>query len=130
MKRLLTTALSTLSLMVIAYPSFAQEVAMAKQHSTKIEKVSQKQVVLRDSSNTMNQTNSVNLVGIAYQGFLRGQGIPSGGKFISQVQSGKITAKLLIQSGIDNGRLSPETIRDQSYLSAVETALTSFTVDQ
>ena len=129
MKRLLTSTLSALSLVAIVSPGFAQDIAMLKQYPTKIEKINQERTALQNIPNTMNQTSPVNLVGIGYQGFLREQGIPSGGRFIDGIKSGKITAEVLVQSGIDNGRLSLDTLNDQNYLSAVKSALKIFIIN-
>jgi hypothetical protein len=126
MKRLLTATLSTLSLVAIVSPSFAQEIAMLKHQSTKIDYLNQERIALKNISHSMNQTSPVNLVGIAYQGFLSQQGIPSGGQFIYGIKRGNITAEVLVQSGIDNGRLSSDTLNDKNYLNAVKTALKNF----
>ena len=123
MKRLLTGSLTILSLIAIASPSFAQDIAMIKHSSTKIEHIQENKMALTNFARNKNQTSPVNLVGIAYQGFLREKGIPSGSKFIYAVKRGDITAETLVQSGIENGRLSPQTLNDTHYLSVVESAL-------
>ncbi|MGK7942948.1 MAG: hypothetical protein AB4058_00580, partial [Microcystaceae cyanobacterium] len=68
-------------------------------------------------------TQPFNLVGIAYQGFLADQGIPSAKSLIIAVNSGKVTAESLVSAAIAQGRLSPDTINDRSYLLVVERKL-------
>ena len=126
MNRLFTTALSALSLVAIISPSFAVEF---KPNNSKIDHLNHQLVAVKSNSNTTRQTTPVNLVQIGYQGFLEGQGIPSGGAFLNAVRRGDITAKILVQSGVDNGRLSAQILNDQGYLNAVETFLDSINVD-
>ena len=52
------------------------------------------------------------LVFLAYQGYLKEQGIPSNGAFVNSVRQGDISAKDLVQSAIQLGRLSPNTINN------------------
>jgi len=65
------------------------------------------------------------LVSRAYQGDYRLQGIPGFGSFISDSNSGRITAKTLVQAAIDAKELSPEMTTDSSYLSDIEQHLFS-----
>ena len=106
MKRLFNIALSTLSLVVFASPSLAQDV-----------------VVIKSNPNRVNQIAPVHLVQIGYQGFLSEQGISSGAKFMADANRGDITAETLVRSAIAKGRLSPETLNDSAYLSIVQSEL-------
>ena len=65
----------------------------------------------------------VALVFQGYQGFFVEQGVPSSGAFLHAIHFGRVDAKTLVKNAIARGRLSPETINDQSYLRKVNTAL-------
>ena len=67
-----------------------------------------------------------NLVGLAYQGYLRDQGVPSYGAFLSAYHGGEIHARDLVQSAIKNNRLPASTLEDENYLNAVEIELMFF----
>jgi hypothetical protein len=108
MNRLFSSALYTLLLVANVSPSWAQDI-----------------VALNNDSIKTNQVTPVNLVKIAYQGFLRDQGISSGGKLIADVKSDKVTAEILVQGAIDKGRLSPQTLNDEAYLNIVQSELDS-----
>ena len=108
MNRLFSTALYTFVLIANVSPSWAQEIVSLKNNSIKT-----------------NQVTPVNLVKIGYQGFLKEQGISSGGKFLADANRGKITAEILVQSAIDKGRLSPQTLNNQAYLNIVQSELDS-----
>ncbi|MGF1992417.1 MAG: hypothetical protein RMY62_031740 [Nostoc sp. ZfuVER08] len=66
-----------------------------------------------------------NIVFLAYQGYLEGQGIPSMGTLLYQYQIGKVTAKDVVEAGIKAKKLPAEVINDEYYLSAVELQLSS-----
>jgi hypothetical protein len=108
MKRFLIAGLGTLLLTTAATPVFAKEVSVNSQ-------VSQNQVT--------RNVKPFNLVFLAYQGYLKGQGIPSNGAFVNGVRQGDIKAKDLVQSAINLGKLSPDTINNRNYISSVETQL-------
>ena len=59
-----------------------------------------------------------NLVVLAYRGQLKG--VSGYHSLLNGIAFNKITGKSLVQNGIDNGRLSPETINDSEYIRAVE----------
>ena len=105
MKRLLIAALSTLT--VAAIPAQAQE--MTAYNQNKIQSIA--------------EVTPFNLVEHGYQGYFSEQGIPSNGAFLSAVRTGKIKAEDLVKGGIARGRLTPETLSDQSYLSSIQTQL-------
>ncbi|MDZ8110001.1 MAG: hypothetical protein RM338_31010 [Nostoc sp. DedQUE12a] len=66
-----------------------------------------------------------NIVFLAYQGYLEGQGIPSMGTLLYEYQIGKVSAKDVVEAGVKSKRLPAEVINDKSYLSAVELQLSS-----
>jgi hypothetical protein len=106
MKRLLFASLSTLVL-AIAAPAYSQEISTVNQNPNR----------------NVIEITPFNLVYRGYQGYFSEQGIPSNGAFIAAVHSGKIQASDLVKVAIQQGRLSPETSNNQSYLHAVETQL-------
>ncbi|MBW4690896.1 MAG: hypothetical protein KME27_03930 [Lyngbya sp. HA4199-MV5] len=69
------------------------------------------------------QTSPVDLVGLARQGYLAQQGIPSGGDLIFAAQANQITPEEVVQAGIKAGRVAPETAQDQGYLNVVANQL-------
>lgn len=66
-----------------------------------------------------------NIVFLAYQGYLEGQGIPSMGTLLYEYQIGKVTAKDVVEAGVKAKKLPAEVINDEYYLSAVELQLSS-----
>ncbi|MDZ8080852.1 MAG: hypothetical protein RMX35_17515 [Nostoc sp. DcaGUA01] len=66
-----------------------------------------------------------NIVFLAYQGYLEGQGIPSMGTLLYEYQIGKVTAKDVVEAGVKANKLPAEVINDEYYLSAVELQLSS-----
>jgi hypothetical protein len=64
-----------------------------------------------------------NLVGLAYQGGLKQQGIPSGGSLISEGQRGNITPKDLIKAAVNANKLPSQFLNNQDYISAVSSQL-------
>ncbi len=106
MKSLIISGLSVLAVTTAAIPSFANEL-----------------VAMKNRSSVIQEITPVNLVQLGYQGYFKNQGIPSGGRFTAEANSGDIDAKTLVKSAIAIGRLSPDTINDQGYLNIVEIQL-------
>jgi len=108
MKRFLIAGLGTLLFTTATTPAFAKKVAT-------------------NSPQARNQvTRNVkpfNLVFLGYQGHFQEQGIPSNGAFVNRVRYGDINAKDLVKSAIAQGKLSPDTINNRSYLNAVNNQL-------
>jgi hypothetical protein len=69
------------------------------------------------------QITPFDLVQAAYQGQLKSQGIPSAAALMNAYNGGDITAIKIIEAGIQKGLLSPDTLNDSSYVSAVDTQL-------
>lgn len=108
MKRLLIAALSTLTV-AVAVPAQAQEIATVNQNMAQ----------------NIQQVSPFNLVGLGYQGYFSEQDIPSNSAFLSAIRTGKIKAEDLVKSGIARGRLTPETLNNQSYIHNVQVQLES-----
>ena len=68
-----------------------------------------------------------NLVFLAYQGYLTGQGIPSAGQLLGSYRAGQVSAEDLVKSAVATQRLSPQVLTDQEYLSAVNAQLKDLT---
>jgi hypothetical protein len=128
-KCLFVSSLIALGVVTPLSSSLAQDIVVLKQNSTKIDDINQEKVALKNIPHDMYQTSPVNLVGIGYQGFLVDQGIPSGAKFISDIENGDLTAEMLVQSAIEKGRLSPDKLNDHNYLSSVKSAFKAFIAD-
>ncbi|MGF1936378.1 MAG: hypothetical protein RM347_018655 [Nostoc sp. ChiQUE02] len=81
---------------------------------------------LRKNPTDANYLQPFNTAFLAYQGYLKNQGIPSGSALISEYQIGNLTAKDVVQAAVRANKLSAQVLNDQSYLNAVESQLTSF----
>ncbi|ELR96780.1 hypothetical protein [Gloeocapsa sp. PCC 73106] len=97
MKRLLLATLSTLMLSSLTTPVLASEVVP--------------------------QTGPLNLVSLARQGYLKDQGVPSGDSLYHAYRSGKLTPESLVEAGIADGRVAPETINNRGYIRDVKYSL-------
>lgn len=60
------------------------------------------------------------LVAITQDGYLQDRGIPRGLTFLNEVRERQITPTEIVQAGIDDGRLTAETIHNRRYLYAVD----------
>ena len=111
MKKILIGTLSTILLSSIAIPVSAQ--------------------VTLNSSRTRNlvEITPFDLVTGAYQGRFEEQGIPSNAVFLARVRGNRISAEDLVNSAISAGRLSENTLYDQSYLNSVETIMNNLDKD-
>lgn len=85
------------------------------------------------NSNTLrkNPTDSkylqpFNLAFLAYQGYLKEQGIPSYGTLLFKYQTGYLTGKDVVQAAIKANKLSAEVLNDRGYVNAVELQMKSF----
>ncbi|MEH1917821.1 hypothetical protein [Nostoc sp.] len=76
-----------------------------------------------------NQIRPFNLAYLAYQGYLKDQGIPSNGVLIDAIASGSITAQDIIQAAVKTNRLPEQTLNDQGYRHNLEDQLQEFTAD-
>ena len=80
---------------------------------------------LRTNSSNASYLQPFNTTFLAYQGYFKEQGIPSGGALVSEFQIGKVTAKDVVQAAVKANKLPAQLLNDQSYLNAVESQLTS-----
>ena len=71
----------------------------------------------------LKETSPANLVNLAYRGYFSEHGIPSSQAFVSAYSLGNISAKKLVEIGVETGRVSPDTLKDRKYISAVESML-------
>ncbi|MBE9106229.1 hypothetical protein IQ229_15185 [Nostoc cf. edaphicum LEGE 07299] len=80
----------------------------------------------RKNSTDTKYLQPFNIAFLAYQGYLKEQGIPSGGTLLFKYQTGYLTAKDVVQAAIRANKLSAEVLNDRSYVNAVELQMTSF----
>ena len=111
MKTILISTLSTILVSTMAVPAFSQ--------------------VSLNSSRTSNivEITPFALVTGAYQGRFENQGIPSNAIFLNKIRTNKIDAEDLVKGAIAAGRLSENTLYDQSYLNSVETLIDNLDKD-
>ena len=81
-------------------------------------------------STRASQITPFNLAYLAYRGYLHNAGIPSGDILISAHQSGRVTAKDIVQSAVKTNQLPQQTLSDQGYLNALEEQLSELTADR
>ena len=118
MRRSISMLLTTLLLFTAILPAAAQ---------TKTAPTSFNPYVAKQLST--NQLNSFNLATLAYQGYLKDQGIPSNGALMSAIASGVITAQDIIQAAVKANRLPEQTLLDRGYRHNLEDQLQGFTQD-
>ncbi|MHC5930817.1 hypothetical protein [Nostoc sp.] len=118
MQRSISTLLTTLLLCAAILPAAAQ---------TQTAPTSFNPYVTKQLST--NQLNSFNLATLAYQGYLKDQGIPSNGALLSAIASGTITAGDIIQAAVKANRLPEQTLSDRGYRHNLEDQLQGFTAD-
>ncbi|MEH1785607.1 hypothetical protein [Nostoc sp.] len=66
-----------------------------------------------------------NIAFLAYQGYLKEQGIPSGGALLFKYQGGSLTAEDIVQAAVKANKLPAQVLNDSSYLNALDSQLTS-----
>ena len=113
MKRTLFATLSALALSLTTAPAFAGEVVAVNSQSV----------------NNIVEITPFNLVRRGYQGSFTDKGIPGYGSFVKAANSGRVTAKDLVEVAIADGRLAPETINDRGYLRNVTSHLENLDED-
>lgn len=82
------------------------------------------QVVLRpeaqnQTSITVAEITPFDLVTRTYNGEFADQGLPGGSALISAYNYGRVDAEDLVKAGINQGRLTVDTLENQDYLNAV-----------
>ena len=108
---------------------FGFMVAILWSFATPTRAESEVSIVNQNSVRNIVNITPADLVDSAYQGRLVDLGIPSHGAFSSAAKSGRVDSQLLVKSGIQSGRLDPETINDQLYLNHVKSFLRHFDED-
>ena len=114
MKRFILASLSVVLLSAVTAPTVKAETMAVNSNMT--DRIASSSYILKP----------FNLVGLAYQGYFREQGIPSYGAFLSAYHGGEIHARDLVQSAIKTNRLPASALQDEDYLNAVETQLIFF----
>ena len=119
-KNQIITGISALSIAAIvpiatSLPTFAQT-ASSTQRSD-LELANNKQ------NNTEEQTSPSALVSEAYQGSFKDQGISGFETLIQEYEENEVTARDVVQAGIDAGKLNTAALEDSGYIEAVETEL-------
>lgn len=71
-------------------------------------------------SQVQNNITPFNLVSLAYQGEFKNQGVGGYNSLLTAIRFGEVSGNDLVKHGIDTGRLSSETINDNSYINAVD----------
>jgi hypothetical protein len=77
------------------------------------------EVAAVSSSDSSREIKPFNLVHRAYSGHFSEEGIPGFHNLMIAHESGQITAEDLVQTAIDQGRLSPDKLNDEGYLHTV-----------
>jgi len=103
MKRFLTGTVFTILLATTSTAASAGEVAVNSANAS----------VNRD-------IKPFNLVHRAYSGHFSEQGVPGFNGLATAYQSGQIEAEDLVQTAINQGRLSPDALDDAGYVNAVD----------
>ena len=103
MKKILIGTVSTILLASLAVPALADQITLGSSITPNIIEIT-----------------PFDLVTGAYQGRFEAQGIPSNAVFLARIRSNKISAEDLVKGAISAGRLSENTLSDQSYLNSVE----------
>jgi hypothetical protein len=77
------------------------------------------EVAALSSTDSSREIKPVNLVHRAYSGHFKDQDIPGFHRLMTAYNSGQIEAEDLVQTAIDQGRLSPNKLNDEGYLHTV-----------
>ncbi len=113
MKRFIIAGLSAVLVSSTIIPAKAQ---------TQVEKLTTYNPVVTNNTFTSHLT-PFQIVYLAYQGHFRSQGIPGYGSLLSAHQSGKITAKNIVQIAINTNLIPKNILTDKGYLNLVEEQL-------
>ena len=81
------------------------------------------------SNNTSPNLTPFHLVFLSYQGYLKNQGIPSYGTFLSKYQQMDIHGRNLVKAGIEARLLPADTLNNQQYVNAVDSQLSAFNTE-
>lgn len=84
-----------------------------------------KSIAIKIAIEPSRQITPFQLVSLAYQGMYRSQGIPGFASLIFGYHYRQVTAKDVIKAAIAAKELTPDTLNDRDYVSAVDTQLFS-----
>ncbi|MEH2178457.1 hypothetical protein [Nostoc sp.] len=118
MQRSISVPLTTLLLFAAILPAAAQTQTSSTSLNTYVA-----------NQPRANQLRPFNLAELAYQSYLKDQGIPSSGALLNAIASETITAQDIIQAAVKANRLSEQTLNDQGYRHNLENQLQGFTAD-
>jgi hypothetical protein len=121
MRRSISTLLTALLLSAAILP------AAVKAQTTETSPTSLNPYTAKQPST--NQLRPFNLAYLAYQGYLKAQGIPSNGALINALESRTVTAQDVIQAAVKANRLPEQALNDQGYRHNLEEQLTGLTED-
>ncbi|MCC5642964.1 hypothetical protein LC607_08440 [Nostoc sp. CHAB 5824] len=85
--------------------------------------------VLDSTSSFAVSIKPFDLVGLAYQGQLKNQGIPGYSGLIQNYKTRQLTAKDIVRSAVLAKKLPSEVLNDQGYINAVKNILDGFARD-
>lgn len=117
MKRLILSSLSLLLLSTIAAPAVKAQPTRAYDPSPQ-----------RMTKANMEIT-PFQLVFLAYQGFLENAGIPKAEQLLSEYDLGRITAKKLVQAGVNLNKLPANRLQDKAYITYVDEQMQALAED-
>lgn len=100
--------------LTISLPVFAQTASTPRSN---LELANNKQ------DSTKEQTTPSALVSEAYNGKFKDQGISDYETLIQEIEEKEVTAKDIVQAGVNSGKLAPATLEDSGYMEAVENGL-------
>jgi hypothetical protein len=120
MRRSISTLFTTLLLSIAILPVTVQA------QTTRTESTSLNPYAANQSS-----TNPppFNLAYLAYQGYLKAEGIPSSGGLDDAIASGRITAQDIMQAAVNANRFPKAGLTDQAYRHELENVLQGLAED-
>ena len=74
-------------------------------------------------STSNSQPNPHNLAFLAYRGYLKDQGIQGGDRLLSDISSGKVTAKDIVQKAVQANRLPQQSLNNTGYINSLKLQL-------
>ncbi|MBF2068004.1 MAG: hypothetical protein IGS39_26845 [Calothrix sp. C42_A2020_038] len=116
MKRLIAVSISVFILFAANNPANAQT-----RHG---KEVSVSPTVQQNTSSR--RLTPFHLVSLSYQGYLKNQGIPSYGSFVSEYHQSYFDARELVKAGIRANLLPADALTNQAYINAVSCELLAF----
>lgn len=75
------------------------------------------------------ETTPFNLLNLARNGYFQDQGIPGFEALENALNSGQITAEDIVQAAVQQDRLSPSHLNDETYIQSVTRLLSSVSGD-